>query len=191
MADTLQTPHPRVCSEICMHALAAIWTVLTEVRLAVLVLTTVWSDLLGRAWKPIPVTAVGLIFRPGRVHLLRANTERMRRALAFVWKHHPEPTWWALRDLCAQQHWPPTRPLVVSGALVFDSVPGVESGVPLGLSIQLDLTARTVSLTHSSAARGPPLCVHPESSSVTKMASLADVLAPLLGRHTCPRGKPE
>ena len=188
MADT---PRPWMRSELFLHALAAVWTVLTEVRLAVLVFTTVWSDLLGRARKPIPVTAVGLIFRPGRVHLLRANTERIRRALAFFWKHHPEPTWGALRDLCAQQHWPPTRPLVVSGALEFDSIPGAESGIPLGLSIQLDLVARTVSLTHSSAARGPPLCIHPESSPVTKMASLADVLAPLLGRHTCPRAKPE
>ncbi len=191
MVDTPENSGPWVGSRTFLNALAIIWAVLTKAKLAVLVFTTVWSDLFGRAWKPIPVTAVGQVFRPGHIHLLQANTERVHRALAFFWKHHPEPTWRALRNFCAQ-FWPPTRPLVVSGALVFDGIPGGGGSTPLSLSVKLDLIAQTVALTHSSAGRGPPLCVHPETPSViTKMASLADVLAPLLGRNTCPHAKAE
>jgi len=160
---------------------AGLWVWLTFLSLA-----TVWTDATGRARSPIPVRA-----GPGRclaaVCLVAAESELQLRLLAHFWRApHDDQSCQALQALVARHR--SAAPLDVSGVIVFSRSSG--RALPLPFRAQINLAARTTTLTHGRAAADPEtrstVCAHAAAPILMDSAALDCVLAPLLARRICP-----
>ena len=157
--------------------------------LTFLSLATVWSDPMGWARHPIPVR-IGRGRTPAAVHLAAATTPLQLRVAAYFWRNSHDHTCQSLHALLVRHGGDPAAPLDVSGTIVFPRVAGVTRTLPPAFRLQIDLVAKTFTLTHARVAAeettGATVCAHVAVAAKMNSASVDDALGPLLGRRLCP-----
>lgn len=183
---------PKPAQDQLLDAAALTRAALVWLWLAFLSLATVWWDPAGCARRPISVR-IGRARMPAAVHLATAATPLQLRLAAYFWRNNQhEHTFQPLMALLAHYGGDPAAPFDVSGSIVFDPL-GTEAArraLPLAFRLQIDLVAKTFTLTHARVVLagdlGPSACAHAPVPPLMNAVGIDDVLAPLLGRHLCP-----
>ena len=171
---------------------ALLYFAFRRLRLEIISVFTVRTDILKRSRVPLPVV-IGRNRNSGEIILIASTPPRARRIVAHFWRHHSDHSRGELLRL-AKKHGVSSGQLRFIGAIRHLPRSG-KMVLPLVFDLSIDLVGGYVTLCHACPHGHPKslsaMCLHKAARLVLDGVAISDVLGPLVGENICPSLMPK